>query len=548
MDRNSILECILRVTFPALAAVLALVHWIGCGPQPAPEQAASDEIAFTGSVDADLPAIDEVIAAGPFAADWDSLAGNGVADWYQDAKFGIFIHWGVYAVPAIGNEWYPRRMYLNETDRRRNLNYFEHHRKTWGPHKEFGYKDFIPMFKAESYDPDSWAALFEEAGARYVVPVGEHHDGFPLYASSYTEWDASEMGPRRDVIADLEKAVRARGMKFGVSSHRAFNYGYYARDESYDTVDPAAAGLYGEPREDLEFTSGQNFDWFPQSEAFRDDWLGRTAELVEKFKADLIWFDFGIGPRQQVPNWEANPYAPHLKRFLAYYYNRAHAWGKTGVVNYKFTAMPENVAVLDLERARLSGKRDLFWQTDTSVGFNSWGYVRDHRYKDVRLILTEFVDIVSKNGCMLLNVGPKADGTIPEHEAEMLREIGAWLRVNGEAIYGSRPWKIYGEGPTETVEGHLSEQRNKQMGPEDIRFTTKGDAFYAIALGLAEEEWTIESLRAGSEHLEGRAVSGIRLLGYDGDLEWSQGAEALAIRSPGPDSGKHAYVFEVTLE
>ncbi len=529
-------------------SVLALAVLAGCGPQPATEEATPNEIVFTGAVDADLATIDEAIAAGPFAADWDSLAGNGVAEWYRDAKLGIFVHWGVYSVPAFGHEWYPRRMYLNELNRRRNVNFFEHHLKTWGPHKTFGYKDFIPMFKAENYDPEAWAALFEEAGARYVVPVGEHHDGFPLYASSYTKWDASEMGPKRDVIADLEEAVRARGMKFGISSHRAFNYGYYPRDESYDTVDEAGVGLYGKPREDLEFTAGQNFDWFPQSEEFRDDWLGRTAEMAEKFKADLVWFDFGIGPRQQVPTADVNPYAPHLKRFAAYYYNRARAWGKTGVVNYKFEAMPENVAVLDLERARLAGMRDLFWQTDTSVGFTSWGYVTNHRYKDVRLILTEFVDIVSKNGCLLLNVGPRADGTIPAKEAEMLREIGAWLQVNGEAIYGSRPWKIYGEGPTETVEGHLSEERNRPMGPEDIRFTTKGDALYATALGLAEQEWTIESLRAGSDLLEGRTVSRVRLLGHDGDLKWSQRSDALAIRNPGLSLGKHAYVFEMTLE
>ena len=530
------------------SSVFALVVLIGCGAQPAADQAAPGEIVFTGAVDADLATIDEAIAGGPFAADWDSLAENGIADWYRDAKLGIFIHWGVYAVPAFGNEWYPRRMYLNEVDRRRNVNVFEHHLATWGPHKTFGYKDFIPMFKAENYDPEAWASLFEEAGARYVVPVGEHHDGFALYSSSYTRWDASEMGPKRDVIADLERAVRARGMKFGVSSHRAFNYGYYVRDESYDTVDEAGFGIYGEPREDLEFTSGQNLDWFPQSEAFRDDWLARTAEMVEKVKADLVWFDFGIGPRQEVSTWQENPFAPQLKRFLAYYYNRARDWNKTGVVNYKFEAMPENVAVLDLERARLAGMRDLFWQTDTSVGFTSWGYVTNHRYKDVRQILTEFVDIVSKNGCLLLNIGPKADGTIPEKEAEMLREIGAWLKVNGEAIYGTRPWKIYGEGPTETVEGHLSEERNKPLGSEDVRFTTKGDMLYATALGLAEREWMIESLRAGSEHLNGRAVSQVRLLGHDDDLEWSQGPDALVIRRPASSHARHAYVFAVSLE
>jgi alpha-L-fucosidase len=529
---------------------LAILCLAACQNPPPPESsnAAPATIEFTGDVAQDTPKVDRVVSEGPFAADWDSLAGNGVPDWYRDAKLGIFIHWGVYAVPAYGNEWYPRRMYLNEEDERRGVNVFQHHLETWGPQKTFGYKDFIPMFKAENYDPAAWAALFEEAGARYVVPVGEHHDGFPMYANSFTKWDASEMGPKRDLIADLEKAVRAKGMKFGISSHRAFNYGYYPRDESYDTVDEPNFGLYGKSRPDLLFTSGQNFDWFPQSKEFQDEWLVRTAEMVEKYRADLIWFDFGIGPRQKVTDSSQNPYADHLKRFMAYYYNRSKAWGNTGVVNYKLDAMPENAAVLDLERARLSGMRDLFWQTDTSVSFTSWGYVTNHRYKDVGLILTEFVDIVSKNGCLLLNIGPRADGTIPDEEAAMLREIGAWLKVNGEAIYASRPWKIYGEGPTETVEGHLSEQRNARMGAHDIRYTTQGDVLYATALGLAEKEWRIRTLGTDSEPLEGRRIAGVTLLGYGGELNWRQDPDALVIASPGQAAGKHAYVFKLAFE
>ena len=529
-------------------SILAIAIVLGGCQSSVPQQPAEpSSIEFSGDVSTGLAKVAQAISDGPFKPDWDSLSENGVPDWYRDAKLGIFIHWGVYSVPAYGNEWYPRRMYLNEVDKRRDVNVFQHHLETWGPQKTFGYKDFIPMFRAENYDPNAWAALFEEAGAKYVVPVGEHHDGFPMYASSFTNWDASEMGPKRDLIADLEKAVRARGLKFGISSHRAFNYGYYARDESYDTVDEENFGLYGEPREDLYFTSGQNYDWFPQSEEFRDEWLARTAELVEKYRADLIWFDFGIGPPQVVTDAYTNPYAPHLQRFLAYYYNRAKAWGTTGVANYKLDAMPETAAVLDLERARLSGTRELFWQTDTSVSFSSWGYVDNHRYKDVGLIVTEFVDIVSKNGCLLLNIGPRPDGTIPDEEAAMLREIGAWLRVNGRAIYGSRPWKVYGEGPTETVEGHLSEQRNQRMGAEDIRFTTKGDTLYATALGLADDEWRIRTLGKSSPELEGQTISGVTLLGHDGEIDWSQDNDALVIKSPGKGAGEHAWVFELAF-
>lgn len=525
------------------ACAALILAALACGEAPAPEPDVSAAISFSGDVAADLVLVEDAVAEGPFRPDWDSLAENGVPDWYRDAKLGIFIHWGVYSVPSFGNEWYPRRMYLQEGEGDKNL--FEYHKKTFGPQKEFGYKDFIPMFQAENFDPEAWAALFEESGARYIVPVAEHHDGFSMYANSYTEWDSTEMGPKRDIVAELGDAVRARGMKLGVSSHRAFNYGYFARDESYDTVDPANFGLYGADRPDLHFTSGRNFDWFPQSREFMDDWMARTAELVEKTQADLIWFDFGIGPPSEVTDWKGNPLAEDLQRFMAFYYNRAKAWGKTGVVNYKLDAMPEKAAVLDLERARLSGMRDQFWQTDTSVSFSSWGYVSNHRYKEVGMIVTNFVDIVSKNGCLLLNIGPRPDGTIPDEEAEMLRSIGRWLKTNGEAIYGSRPWKIYGEGPTETVEGHLSEQRNKPMGAEDFRYTVQGDQLYVTALGLADE-YRIKTAGASSEHLDGE-ITGVELLGYDGEIEWRQDDDALVIQSPGPNVGEYAYVFKLSF-
>lgn len=528
-----------------ITCILGLVS-CGGGPAGGPEAEIPASVSFTGNIDADLQAVDQAVAAGPFAAEWPSLEEISIPEWYQDAKLGIFIHWGVYAVPAYGNEWYPRRMYLDEVDQRRNVNVFQHHLKTWGPQKEFGYKDFIPMFKAERFNADEWAALFAESGAKYIVPVGEHHDGFPMYACSYTKWDASEMGPKRDVVADLEKAVRARGMKFGVSSHRAFNWAYYPRDEKFDTVDEANFGLYGKPRPDL-YNIKDHRSWPPQDEEFKRDWLARTCEMAEKFKADLVWFDFGIGPEWRNVPPEENPFAPELKKFAAFYYNRAKAWGATGIINYKHRAFTEKAAVLDLERARLAGMRELFWQTDTSVSFSSWGYVTNHKYKDVGLILTEFIDIVSKNGCLLLNIGPKADGTIPEEEAAMLREIGAWLKVNGEAIYGSRPWATWGEGPTETVEGHLSEQRNPRLTAEDIRYTTKGGQLYAIALGWPAKEWRMTLLGTGSEHLGGKKVGSLELLG-GGELQWEQQAGALVVQRPSAKPNEYAYVFKVDLE
>ena len=241
-----------------------------------------------------IEGINHQVAAGPFGPNWESLNTYAVPQWYKDAKFGIFIHWGVYSVPAFGSEWYPRQMYIPSP--RRGKNFFEHHVKTYGPHDKFGYKDFIPMFKADKFDPRDWATLFEEAGAKYVVPVAEHHDGFPMYACSFTDWDASQMGPKRDIIAELATAVRARNMKFGVSSHRAFNWKYYIRRPHYDNANPKFAGLYGRPMPFLFEPDANEYKkrFEPQDDQFKQDWLARSCELVERFDPDLVWFDFGI--------------------------------------------------------------------------------------------------------------------------------------------------------------------------------------------------------------------------------------------------------------
>ncbi len=508
-----------------------------CASQPEPESA-PEPPSFTGNIPSDLAEVDRLIAAGPFDDSWTSLESIGVPEWYLDDKFGIFIHWGVYAVPATGNEWYPRRMYQNQMDQQRGINIFEHHRKTWGPQKEFGYKDFIPMFKAGQFDAPEWAALFKASGARYVVPVAEHHDGFPMYDCSYTKWDASEMGPGRDVIAELAGAVRAEGMKFGVSSHRAFNYAYYPRSEEFDTVDEENFGLYGKPHEWLY--GDMKGEWPPQTEEFKDDWLARTAELVESYQPDLVWFDFGIGPRW-VESPEANPFQEHLRKFTAFYYNRAAALGKVGAINYKLNAMPEKAGILDIERGKLDDIRERYWQTDTSVSYNSWGYISNHDYKSVDTLVDDLADIVAKNGCLLLNIGPKPDGTIPDPEVAMLKEIGQWLSVNGEAIYGSRPWKTYGEGSAQTSGGHMSERkfRDVRHTAEDIRFTTKGDALYAIALAWpANGKLTVKSLA-------GAPVQSVSLLGHEGELAFAAGSDGLEITVPAEQPCEHAFAFKI---
>lgn len=453
---------------------------------------------------------------------WKSLKAYTVPDWYQDAKFGIFIHWGVYCVPAFGNEWYPRNMYQPDSAE------FKHHVETYGPHTEFGYKDFIPMLTAERYDPDHWAELFNNAGAKFVVPVAEHHDGFAMYDCGLSEWSAAKMGPKRDLIGDLAEAVRKHGMTFGVSSHRAEHWWFMDGGMKFDSdvQDPRWRGLYGPAKPQ---------DTQPD-EAFLEDWLARTCELVDKYRPQIVWFDWWI---------EQPAFAPYLQRFAAYYYNRGLEWNLGVAINYKNQAFPEEAAVYDIERGQLADIRPLCWQTDTAVSKNSWGYITNQDYKTVASIIHDLVDIVSKNGALLLNIGPRADGTIPEPEEEMLLEIGHWLKVNGEAIYGTRPWKKFGEGPTEVVGGTFNDTKRTSFTPQDIRFTTKEDALYATCLGVPEKEVSIESLRPG-EGLLFDNIQSVTLLGSEATLDWAQCETGLTIRLPDKRPCDQAIAFKVT--
>ncbi len=423
--------------------------------------------------------ITHVAQAGPFQPNWESLKAYQIPAWYEDGKFGIFLHWGLYSVPAFGSEWYPRNMYQEGSPE------YQHHLATYGLPDQFGYKDFIPLMKYENYDPGEYARLFAEGGAKFVVPVAEHHDGFPMYDSALTRWNAAKMGPERDVVGELAEAVRQQGLTFGVSSHRAEHWWFFDGGRKFpsDVQDAEYDDLYGpaQPAPQNSDDVTQN----PPDPAFLEDWLQRTCELVDKYQPQLVWFDWWI---------HQEAFAPYLQKFAAFYYNRGAEWGKGVAINYKYHAFPEGAAVFDVERGQLSGIRAQLWQNDTSVSKNSWGYIQNHDYKTVDSLVNDLVDIVSKNGALLLNVGPKPDGTIPEPEQQMLREIGQWLKVNGEAIYGTRPWHVFGEGPTEVQEGAFTDVNRAEFTGQDIRFTTKGDTLYAIALAWPGEQVTIKAL------------------------------------------------------
>ncbi|GAB2560126.1 alpha-L-fucosidase [Gracilibacillus alcaliphilus] len=483
-----------------------------------------------------LKEITKVIEKGPFEATWDSLFQMKVPDWYRDAKFGIFIHWGVYTVPAFGSEWYSRNMYIQGSPE------FEHHLATYGPHKEFGYKDFIPMFKAENFDPEEWAQLFKEAGARYVMPVAEHHDGFQMYHSDISEYNASKMGPKRDVLGELEEAVSDKSITFGASSHRIEHWFFMGHGKEFDSdiKEPLQRGDFYWPAMKEYGTHDLNSP--SPTQEFLEDWLIRSCEIVDRYRPKVFYFDW----------WIQHPAAkPYLKQFAAYYYNRAAEWGIEVAINYKHDAFMFNTAVLDIERGQFAEQKPYFWQTCTSVATNSWSYTENNHYKTSYSLICDLVDIVSKNGTLLLNIDPKADGTIPDQDRQILLEIGEWLKVNGEAIYGSKVWRKFGEGPTGIEEGQFTDGEVRQYTSEDIRFTVNGSYLYATVLAYpANGEVTIKSLAEQDAsklpHFHG-LIKDVTILGTDEKPEWKRTAAGLEVQTQQVQSDKPV-VLKIELD
>lgn len=517
----------------------------GCGSDET-KQSPSSEVAQNKQAVSEQTRAEEKLAQiksvankGPFKPEWESFSQYEIPAWYQDAKFGIFIHWGVYSVPAHNGEWYPRWMYDPEY-----WNYHEHHVKTYGPVTEFGYKDFIPMFKAENFNADEWLNIIEDSGARYIVPVAEHHDGFSMYDNSYSRWDSTEMGPKRDIIAELKAATEKKpDIHFGLSSHRAENWWFFDRGRLIpsDVQDDAYRDLYGPAVDRDTSEAGET----PPSQEFMDDWLLRTVEIVDKYQPELIWFDW----------WMASePFHEHVKLFTSYYYNEGKAWPNMPAINYKehgeMRSYPDGSAVLDIERGQLSDTREYFWQTDTSVSTTSWGYVTNHKYRTANSLVDDLVDIVSKNGSLLLNIGPKPDGTIPQAEIDLLKQIGDWLKLNGEAIYNTRPWVTFGEGETEVVDGKHSndaEKHRKDFTNKDIRFTKNGDTLYATVLAWPGdgEKITIKSINSKNYP---SSIAKVELIGGQGPLDFNQTEQGLEITLPQTSPSKFAQVIKITAK
>ncbi|BAX78456.1 alpha-L-fucosidase [Labilibaculum antarcticum] len=467
-----------------------------------------------------------------YTADWESLKQFEVPEWYKDVKFGIYFHWGPYSVPAHETEWYSMRMYQKDSPIRK------YHEDTYGDLKEFGYKDFIPMFTAEKFNADEWAKLFKDAGAQFAGPVAEHADGFAMWDSELTKWDAKDMGPKRDIVGEMAKAVRKQNMKFIATYHRHWLYAWYPTwDENTDAGDPQYEGLYGPYVPEGSFVMATGDYPNPPKEAFNQEWLDRLNELMDKYEPDIIWFD----NKMDIIGEE------YRKQFLANYYNNGEKWGKEVVCTYKFHDMAEGSAVLDLERSRMSEKKDFTWLTDDSIDWKAWCDISDPKYKSTNRLIDFLVDVVSKNGAVLLNVTPRANGEIPEGVKTRLLEMGDWFNVNKEAIYGTRTWKAYGEGPQEIVEGHLSEDKNADAVAEDIRFTSKDGNLYAIALAWPGEKMLVRSF-AKSKGLLDSEIKNVSMLGSSETLTWKMTDAGLLVDLPAERPCDHAFSLKIELK
>lgn len=475
-----------------------------------------------------------------YTADWESLAQHPASpEWFQDAKLGIYFHWGVYSVPAYGSEWYPRHMHEEGHP------IYRHHLETYGHPSEFGYHDFVPMFKAEHFDAAEWADLFQKAGARFAGPVAEHHDGFAMWDSEATPWNVADMGPKKDITGLLATELRKRDIKLITTFHHAkqlqrhdsiltddhqpyqFSHYPYKKDMPTSSDDPKLKLLYGNMPEDV---------WLEEI------WYAKLKEVIDQYQPDIIWFDYVL---DLIPE-------EYRQKFSAYYLNQAQKWGKEVVIVRKQEDLPINYTVDDLEKSRKNRIGKVPWMTDETISKGSWCYTEDLKIKNSADVLHVLIDIVSKNGILLLNISPKADGTIPDNQKQVLLDMGAWLDAYGEAIYSTRPWYTFGEGPTKEPEGHFKNHQEFlkiKYSSKDVRYTSKGDVIYAILMGWpgGSEKVVFNAFAAGNIP-EGLEISSVSLLGSSSTLEWEVEDQGLSLITPEKSPNQMAVVFKIETQ
>ncbi len=483
------------------------------------------------------------IAQGPFSATRESLAAYRVPDWFRDAKFGIWAHWGPQSSVEAG-DWYARNMYI-QGERQ-----YQYHLEHYGHPSKVGYKDLVPAWKGERFDPEYLVRLYQSAGAKYFMSMGVHHDNFDMWNSRHQRWNAAKMGIQRDVVGEFRRAAMQRGLKFGVSDHLWISYKWFAvshlSDKTgsfagvpYDGANPVFSDLYHEITDPNLLTA--KLDWNEDGirESWKQHWFLRIQDLVDQYQPDLLYSD------GQLPfgNWGLN--------LLAHFLN-TNARRNGGKVEAVYTSKRKEdsdagMCVLDRERGVLDQIGPNPWQTDTCIG--DWHYNRDITYKTPKTIVDMLVDIVSKNGNLMLNFPLPSSGMLDDRELKILADLTAWMNVNGEAIFATRPWKISGQSAAvasaPAQDASFNESKRKALTAEDVRFTTKGQTLYAFLMGWPGKQAVIAPLGTKSSYAEGK-IERVDLLGSAGDLMWAREEAGLKIELPEQPPGEHAVAFRIS--
>jgi len=473
-----------------------------------------------------------------YSADWESLLKYEIPEWYKDAKFGIFIHWGPTTVPAYGSEWYGFHMWNEgEVDALGNpakkpSGAYKFHVQNFGKPEEIGYTKFIPEFKAEQFDAKEWIDLFAEAGAKYVVPVGEHCDGFAMYDSKITRWKATEMGPKKDIVGLLFEEAKKQGMKVGMSSHYAYGWHWWTYKDKFETMNPELKDFYWSKHD----------RWEPPTQEWMKNWYNRSMDMITQYKPDLFWFDLGFSEPE---------YEEYRKQFIANYYNQGIRNNQEVVLNYKnikWKPVPDGAAVLDLESGKLDRIREEAWQTDMSLGGWRWGYTDDYEMREAGAYINDLIDIVSKNGVLLLNVAPNKHGVIPDDQKAILREIGAWLKINGEGIYSTRPFTVFGQGPTNAIMKLHGNTNEKGFTADDIRYAQKGQTIYAFWLKQDGRKNIRFDAFGAHDRITNDPIKNVSIMGCDTAIKWIQLDNELVVELPNDLKLKNAIGFKIELE
>ncbi len=478
-----------------------------------------------------------------FEENWESLSQiDREPEWFKDAKFGIYFHWGVYTVPAFDNEWYPRWMYTpGRTDWGGRV--YGHQTSTYGPLSEFNYHDFIPMFTGEYFDAEEWAEIFQDAGARFGGPVAQHHDGFAMWNSEVNPWNVKDMGPKKDVLGDLFEELKKRDMKTIATFHHARLLQRYAQDTASwakNTPDPGWDSHYPYHPDFVTSTTDPKlrklYGNIPEDE-FHDYWLNQVNEVVDKYAPDMIWFDSWL---DKIPE-------DYKQKMVAHHFNAAVSRGQEPIAFHKQEDLPSNVGVLDIEQGGKTEISEDYWLTDVTISYGSWSYVEGQGYKNPSLVIRNMIDVWSKKGIVLLNISPKSDGTIIEEQRAVLAKIGEWIRKHEEAVYETRAYSMFGYGEADFEAGHFGGQSaTMDYTEKDIRFTVSKDEkhLYVYTLGLPEANSSLEIRTKINPN-----IKQISVVGSAAELDWSVNDSLVTIITPDASlMDPIATVFDIEFE